>query len=90
MKSQLTRRKSLRQLHLLMQAEIEILRDGKVSKVRVELKGPHKLIPSHIRCRLRAGRPPAGADSSSSSLSHHKWLHCHSFVKSPEARPACS
>ena len=36
-------------MYHLMQAEIEILRDGKVSKVRVELKGPHKLIPSHIR-----------------------------------------
>lgn len=34
------------------QAEIEILREGKVSKVRVQLKGPHRLIPSHIRSAL--------------------------------------
>ena len=32
------------------QAQIELLRDGKVLKVRVQLKGPHKLIPSHIGC----------------------------------------
>jgi hypothetical protein len=53
-----------------MQAEIEILRDGKVSKVRVELKGPHKLIPSHIRCSLRARHLKAAANGPLGSLSH--------------------
>lgn len=36
-----------------MQAQLRILRNGKMSKVVLQLKGPHRLIPSHLKCADR-------------------------------------
>ena len=33
-----------------VQAQLRILRNGKMSKVVLQLKGPHRLIPSHLKC----------------------------------------
>lgn len=35
--------------NLFAQAVLKIMRGGKVSKVTLQLKGPHRMIPSHIK-----------------------------------------
>jgi hypothetical protein len=37
-----------------VQAQLRILRNGKMSKVVLQLKGPHRLIPSHLKYATHA------------------------------------